>query len=143
MRKRLIYPVSQGATFEGETNDCTVRALANARGMPYTEARSVLAKHGRRRGRGAVSKVWHPAYTECGMVLQGVYGSTSRARFMGNMLNVTPGPGVTLASIMPRLSSGRYIVMITGHAVAVVDGQLIDQGPCMSGSRVFAVYKAR
>ena len=143
MRKRLIYPVSQGATFEGETNDCTVRALANARGMPYTEARSVLAKHGRRRGRSAVSKVWHPAYTECAMDLVGVYGATKRARIVGRLLGVEPGPGMTLGTLLPRIGPGRFIVMVTGHALAVVDGKIIDQGPCMAGSKVFAIYKAR
>lgn len=139
----IIRPEALGASMQTERNDCTVRALANATGMAYSEAHALLSKHGRRFKHGAFFKSYYRAYLEAGLSLVGVYGITRRARSAGNIANVTPGPGITLGRMLPRLQRGRYIVLITGHATAVVDGKLVDLGAQKAGSHVFAVFKAR
>jgi hypothetical protein len=137
----IIYPVAKGESSERERNDCTVRALANATGMAYSEAHSLLSKHGRKFKCGAFFMVYHRAYLEAGLALQGIYGSTRRARIASSRANVTAGAGITIGRMLPRLQQGRYVVLITGHALAVVDGRIIDAGGQRSGSHVFAVYK--
>jgi hypothetical protein len=49
--------------------------------------------------------------------------------------------GITLAKILPKLHTGSYIVNITGHAVAVVDGKLIDTFDNSANKRVISVFK--
>lgn len=136
-----ILPACSGQSSERERNDCTVRALANATGMAYAEAHALLSKHGRRFKRGAYFGNYYKAYLEAGLTLQGVYGGTSRARGAGRASNTQPGPGITLGRMLPRLHTGRYVVMVTGHALAVVDGKVIDIGGSRAGSHVFALFK--
>jgi len=40
-----IQAVTRGSTSDGETRDCTVRALSNASGMHYDNAHALLKKH--------------------------------------------------------------------------------------------------
>jgi hypothetical protein len=138
---KIIYPVSRGESNATEHNDCTVRALCNAANWKYPEAHAMLSKHGRRFRRGAVFSVYYKAYVEAGAKLIGVYGNTRRAVAAGRIANTQQQAGITLNSLMPRLRSGRYIVLITGHALAVVDGKVIDAGGVRAGSHVFALFK--
>lgn len=138
---KIIHPVSKGESSEREANDCTVRALTNASGMAYSEAHALLSKHGRRFRRGAFFASYHRAYLEAGLQLQGIYGSTKRARIASSRVCLTPGAGITLGRMLPRLQQGRYVVLITGHALAVVDGKIIDAGGQRAGAHVFALYK--
>lgn len=142
IQSHRIEPVTKGASFDGEKNDCTVRALANAKDIPYEEAHFTLHKYGRRDRRGAIVSVSHKAYTMQGFTCIGIYGRTLRARAMGFVGSDTPrNRGITLGKLLPKLSEGRYIVMITGHALAVINGQVIDKAANSSGQSVFAVYK--
>jgi hypothetical protein len=141
MTRKTLWPVSQGQSRMNETNDCTVRALANAAGWDYSEAHALLSKHGRRFRKGAVFSVYHKAYAEAGLHLVGIHGSTRRARFAGNYTGTTPGRGMTVETALRGLQDGRYVVLITGHAFAVVEGRIIDKGGTRAGSHVFAVYK--
>ena len=137
----IIFLVSWGESDAKEHNDCTVRALCNAANWKYAEAHALLSKHGRRFRHGAVFSVYYKAYVEAGAKLVGIYGSTVRARVAGRIANTQQQAGITLNSLMPRLRSGRYIVLITGHALAVVDGKVIDAGGVRAGSHVFALFK--
>ncbi len=142
MAQKIIWPESKGQSSESEANDCTVRALANAAGWAYSEAHALLSKHGRRFKKGAPFSVYHRAYLEAGMCLLGLYGCTRRARGAAGVAAQTPGPGMTLETALRRMQAGRYVVLITGHALAVVDGKIVDRGGTRAGSRVFAIYKA-
>jgi hypothetical protein len=141
MTRKTLWPVSQGQSRMNEARDCTVRALANAAGWDYGEAHALLSKHGRRFRKGATFSTYHKAYIEAGLRLVGVYGSTGRARFAGSFTNTTPGQGMTVETALRGLQDGRHVVLITGHAFAVVDGRIIDTAGTRAGSRVFAIYK--
>lgn len=127
--------------FDNESKDCTVRALANAAGMPYKLAHKIMEKQGRQPNRGLYFEPLHQAYIRMGFKLMGVYGRTNGSRYIAGSLNVEPKQGTTLGKILMELQSGRYIVKIRGHVLAVVDGKILDYGNNSAGSRVAAVYK--
>lgn len=100
---KTLEPICRGQSSEQEKNDCTVRALANATGMPYAEAHALLSKHGRRFRRGAYFEQSHAAYTEAGLQFLGVYGKTHRALYAGFVSQQDRRDGVTLGRLVERL----------------------------------------
>lgn len=139
---KYIKADSRGATAGGlEHNDCTVRALANASGMDYFDAHNLLSKHGRKKRCGAKFTTMHKAYDEAGFVLNSVHGTTGQAKFVSRITQREAEAGITLGKILPKLAFGEYIVNVTGHAVAVVNGKLIDTFDNPAGKRVVAVFK--
>jgi hypothetical protein len=111
--------------FFGERRDCTVRALAIAKAISYSEAHAALAKHADRKpGGGAYfSHVALPA----GLV----------------PLSVPTCPEATVAVTLRNLPrSGRFIVATAGHVFAYTDGYVCDTFSPKLRSRVKAVYKA-
>jgi hypothetical protein len=124
-----------------ETRDCTVRALASASGMHYDNAHALLKKHGRKNRCGAFFGTMLRAYNEAGFVLDSVHGTTGAARCAARISNRKADDGITLAKILPKLAFGEYIVNTTGHAVAVVNGKIIDTFDNPAGKRVVAVFK--
>lgn len=126
-----------------ELNDCTVRALANASGMPYESAHALLKKHGRKNMRGAFFDTMKDAYAEAGFEVHKVFGTTRSARFASHKTEMEPSAGCTLKRLMPQLQNGTYIVNITGHALAVVNGKVIDTFSSPAGKRVVAVFKRK
>ena len=127
--------------FVNEENDCTVRALANAAGLPYRLAHKILAKAGRKQGHGMFTKDWHPVYTRLGFKLQSIHGTTHGARFMAHMTGMVAQQGITLGKLLPSLKQGRYAIKVNGHIFAVVDGKVLDYGDNPAGCKVQAVYK--
>jgi sulfur carrier protein ThiS len=140
---RKIQAVYRGATSEtgNETKDCTVRALANATEMPYEKAHALLKKHGRKDRKGVYFPTMKAAYEEAGFTLYGVYGTTKSARYTARVAQQEAQTGTTLAKLLPNLGFGEYIVNTTGHAVAVVNGKIIDTFDNPAGKRVVAVFK--
>ena len=140
---KKIQAVYRGATSEtgNETKDCTVRALANATEMPYEKAHALLKKHGRKDRKGAYFPTMKAAYEEAGFALYGVYGTTCAARYTARITKREAETGTTLAKLLPKLGMGEYIVNTTGHAVAVVNGKIIDTFDNPAGKRVIAVFK--
>ena len=136
-----IQAVTRGATSDGETRDCTVRALSNASGMHYDNAHALLKKHGRKDRCGAFFGTMLKAYTEAGFVLDSVHGTTASARWASRVAKRKADDGITLSKILPKLAFGEYIVNTTGHAVAVVNGKIIDTFDNPAGKRVVAVFK--
>ena len=139
---KTIQSFTRGATAGGlEKNDCTVRALANAGGIDYADAHVLLKKHGRKNHCGAKFGTMHKAYTEAGFVVDSVHGTTGQARYVARITKRESQEGITLAKILPKLAFGEYIVNTTGHAVAVVNGKIIDTFDNPAGKRVVAVFK--
>lgn len=127
--------------FTNEENDCTVRALANASGMPYRLAHKILAKAGRKTRQGMLTDQYHPVYERLGFTLESIHGTTRGARYLSHKTGRNAQPGITLDNLLTRLGYGRYIIKIRGHVLAVVDKKVLDYGYNLSGSRVQAVYK--
>jgi len=139
---RVIQSASKGVErIDGEANDCTVRALANAYGMPYKLAHKIMAKQGRKPTKGLRPIETHLALTRMGFKLEGVHGTTLKARYLAKTLDCQPKAGITLASLLNSIGLGRYVVTIRGHALAIVDGQVLDYGNNLANSHVATVYK--
>lgn len=138
---KTVQAVTRGATSTGETRDCTVRALSNAGGLHYDQAHALLKKYGRKDRRGAYFSTMLGAYTEAGFVLDAVHGTTGAARSAARIAKRQAQDGITLAKLLPKLAFGEYIINTTGHAVAVVNGKIIDTFDNPAGKRVVAVFK--
>lgn len=123
----------------GEHRDCTVKALSVAKGIPYDEAHKVLKAWGRKNRCGAKFSVLHNAYTEHGFKVMGVFGKTKRARHVSRVIDAPIQAGMTLKTFKKTYTKGSYIVCVTGHAVAVVDGVQADSST--ENAKVWAVYK--
>ena len=149
--KTFIRPAAVGAlSYENgivDKNDCTVRALANAASMPYTDAHATLKKYGRKNKHGCAFPIFSAAYGENGFSLMGVFGTTGAAKYYNACvkkvsLDVPHFKGMTVGrAIDELLQVGRYIVLISGHAFAVVNGKIFDTGAISSAKSVVAIYK--
>ena len=138
----LIKSDSKGVErFEGEANDCTVRALANASGMPYKLAHKIMRKAGREERRGMHADHWLPVLNRLGFTLESIHGTTRGAKYLSYKTGKLAQPGITLDNLLNRLGYGRFIIKIRGHVLAVVDGQVLDYGYNPAGSKVQAVFK--
>jgi hypothetical protein len=115
--------------------------LAAASGMHYDQAHELLKKHGRKNRCGAFFSTMLKAYGEADFVLESVHGTTQSARYAARIAKRQASDGITLAKMLPKLAFGEYIVNTTGHAVAVVNGRIIDTFDNPAGKRVVAVFK--
>lgn len=129
-------------TVPRETNDCTVRALMAAANISYDAAHSLMAKHGRKFGKGTYHETQVKAYEEAGGDLRAVFGTTKGAKYRANKTKDVPHQkGITLASLLAEIPNGRFVCIMRGHAFAIIDRQLADGGSLPGGSRIQAIYR--
>ena len=113
----LRFKYDNGGRDRSEERDCCVRAIAIAANIPYAEAHSMLAAHGRIDNHR----------TQRFVFLMDVWkkiGQYKIFRVQG---------GGTLNQFMNEDAPGRFIVRIRGHAFAVVNGTIHDM--LLSGGR--------
>ena len=111
----------------GETNDCTVKAVAITTGASYEDAHWALAEFGRKNGHGAQISQTVGAL--------GLLGCTARRVRIGEIIDSYPKPHCNVlknitthhpdrfASVWP---AGAYLLFTAGHVAAVVDGENHD-----------------
>jgi hypothetical protein len=100
-----------------ETNDCTVRAFANALNIPYEDAHIFMKKHcGRRRGTGIKGSVLKNLFDSKKDVIRKEFGV---GIWEVNNIN-------TINNLIKKKPNGTYYVLVRGHATAVVKGKLMD-----------------
>jgi hypothetical protein len=141
---RIIAHINTVAlrTVPRETNDCTVRALTAAANIPYEQAHALMAKHGRKFGKGSYHETQAKAYTEAGGELRAIFGTTKGAKYRAHTAKDVPHQeGITLGTLIAEIPNGRFVCIMRGHAFAIVDKQLADGGSLPSGSRIQAVYR--
>lgn len=119
------YPFNQtdagraGSRRPRQKNDCAVRALAATSGLSYDEAYDMLARAGRKCGRGFFLLEWIrendplPRWTF-------IYHSFPARRGMRRMNPV---------EFAERFDRGRFICRMAGHVVACINGVFYDTGP--------------
>lgn len=101
---------TSGRTRIGERADCTVHAFSNATGCHYEKAHAALAANGRRKScRYRLHQHAHDVGRTLGVKLELVRRSGTLRRFLSDY------------------PQGRFIVRVSGHAFAVVDGSVIDR----------------
>lgn len=111
--------VNQISDKYGEGNDCTVKAVAIACQIPYEEAHQYLSKLGRRKGRG-----WYHATHIRGNKL--VRGYIDNLEKIGVAYTPVKVNSRTVSQVERELKDGHYIVQVSGHALAVVNGKVED-----------------
>ena len=139
-----IKSVATGATRSDETKDCSVRALSSAAEMHYDDAHELLAYHGRNERRGCNGATLMDAYSDAGFNDVTVFGTTKSASYysrnFANKITKTEN-GITLRNFCKKYNKGRYIVSYNGHALAVVNGEVIDRGSNPANKRVVIAFK--
>jgi len=139
---RKIHSVDTGATGNNR-KDCAVRALANAADIPYQEALECLNKHGRKDDKGTMPWTMIDAYKEYGFECKMVFGKTRNANYLGFTHPEFPRNtnNMTLGNLMQRLHKHKeYIVCISGHALAVVGGNIVDTFDNRAQKQVWCVF---
>lgn len=127
--------------------DCTVRALANTLGISYIKAHEHMQQYGARTaGTGLFDMQLYNAYTAAGAKRITTFGRGGelRKRYLLEPdlvdFKVVELPTRTSTAIRDIVKTGRHIVSIPGHALAVVDGNIIDLMDCSSNVLVTDVY---
>lgn len=107
--------IARLSTSMGETNDCTVRALAVALDGDYTQAHSAMAGNGRKKGQGAHWTIWKQAFKDCGFALDDVTNNFD---------------GATIRTVERELRARgdrrKYMFSVRGHVAAWDGTETID-----------------
>lgn len=126
-----------------ERNDCAIRATVCASAKPYAEVHAAYAAAGRTARRGT-------PWSVCQDAARALFGADVEiVKFDANYeLIGSPWRRRWHASGRPTLArftaehrKGRYVVIIKGHALALVDGVQIDTAPSGSRCKVQAYIK--
>ena len=137
--KSYIIPISQGVTRSSEKNDCVVRAIANCTGKTYDEVHSLVAKHGRKEGKGTYWDTSLAVMRELGFKCM-VFGNTKCASYFSRQLKVFRQESLTLGKAVKQFNQGNYVVFVPGHAVAMQDGKLVDSDYNSTRKQVSAIW---
>ena len=121
--------IADASNAKGETNDCTVRAIAVSTGVDYDIVHDALRARGRRNRRGAYERQWLPAIQDVGFQYEIV-----THKFSGRTAR-------TIESELRR-RGGRYIVKVARHAIGF-DGEKFIDWAAGRLNRVKVVYQIR
>ncbi len=94
------------AGYSHEVRDCVVRAISNAYCLPYAQVHEEVAKAGRK-DRGGISTV--------------------KAMQNRPVIWTIEKPHRTVGGFIKDHPHGHFVIRISGHALASVDGVLYDQ----------------
>jgi hypothetical protein len=150
-----------GKTAEGfayETNDCTVRALANATGLSYKNAHKYCALAGRKQGQGmdqtqirrVMELIRQDGVYEIKELLvpqpsfiPGMSIVNSFTRRRRNIRRAKRVGGITVNEFLWRLpKQGQFYLCCTSHAFAVADGVLRDPRQ-MSRAKMMCAFEIK
>lgn len=138
-----IQPIATGANIGNRKKDCTVRALANAADIPYYLAEEELRAYGREHNKGAHFPAFNTAYKKYGFEVEGVYGTTKMSKHYSLQTNKPARKGMSLKTALQIFNDGTYIFITAAgkHAVAAIDGELIDTFASKAHESVVLVYR--
>jgi hypothetical protein len=105
-----------------ERSDCSVKALANYMSTTYDESHKQHSTYGRVYAKGTTPITLRLTYRSLGLKCT-TYG-------VGSV------KGISVGSFVRKNSVGRFIVVITGHAFALIDGKIMDESLVKSLARV-------
>jgi hypothetical protein len=116
--------------FMNESNDCSVRATSIALGKPYKTVHEVFKKHGRKWGKGVTI-----------ITLLAVLKDVTKDNIKTVASDVIRKH--TLATFIRENPKGKYVIVKSRHAFAVIDGVAYDAHPscCTSRSIVKFAFK--
>lgn len=105
------------SAFNGDNNDCCIRALSIAANKPYAECSELFEAAGRKKNRRTSFYVSNKVYNALGLQ----YLVTDERK--------------TLTQFIKKHPTGRFVIIRSGHAFAVVDGVVHDWNGGKTGPR--------
>lgn len=123
--------------FTHERRDCTVRALASAAEMKYSEAHDWFRKSGRKEGHGGHPYKVFPAIARSGRLVispveipKPMYKTGVRLDRFGYASERTRRSLPSIKDVLPLLRANKnYYLTTRNHAFAIVKGVICDQVP--------------
>lgn len=140
------YEVSgSNATAKKETNDCVVRAIANACDVNYNQAHKYVAdKFDRKKGKGTqmfmstLDQVDQMSFDEVGqlnMFNEGIVRSIKSLgkgpKQGGKLINTKykhKPVAYTVKAFAQKFKKGNFLLAVNKHALAIKDGVVVDNG---------------
>lgn len=108
---RVYTDAGKDAAGISDHNDCSVRALVAVSSQPYGIVHGIMTDLGRKRGRGVhMNWIMGPISDRLALKLSRLPGSC------------------TVLHLLRRYQTGKILVVIRGHAFAIVDGVIHDSG---------------
>ena len=142
---KFIIPVAIGCSdiTDKERRDCAVRALCNSSEKSYEECLRVFKQYGRASGKGTDVRVLPSLFKEQGYtcLLLGDNKNSKYVKYYNPSIS-SMQKSMTVATLLrsPRYSKGNHTFVISGHAFAVVNGEIIDKNVVKANSRVFMIF---
>jgi hypothetical protein len=124
--KNFVAANPRSEDFQGERNDCVVRALSIAANLHYSTAHEYCARAGRPSRRG----MYEPQINRAISLIE---GRTVQMNWVSSKM--------TLAQFASLNPVGRFMVSKRGHAVALIDGVYHDMADCGARSVVRKWYR--
>lgn len=128
-----LHNPSVESGYAHETQDCAVRAMANAFGVPYAYAHQVFEAAGRKSSRPTSVKVIKNIVTQEHGGKKGIH-----------MDRIGRGAGqrqVTISTFCRFHPTGTYYCIVSDHAFAVVNGVVQDTFKNKGGRRIRLAYE--
>jgi hypothetical protein len=122
-----------------QKRDCAVRAIANVGVYSYPLALSLLNRAGRRDNKGTPWHALDKVYKEAGAFNVTYYGKRMAKMSMEHAVTYRD-KGMTLKTFLADNPKGRHVVIVRGHALAVVNGNTVDVFSSKAGMRVIASF---
>ena len=113
-------------------DDCTLIAVSHATGLPYTQVETLAKKVGYRPGRGGIHfSDW---------VLRMLVPAAEKRGRSVEPLRMADYGGYTVGDFVADHPTGRFAIRAPGHAMAVVNGKLIN-GDFYAGMPVHGAWE--
>lgn len=135
---RFVLASGEAWVRPGFTNFCSVKALAITCDLTLDDALKHAARCGRKPKRGISPWKLFP--------MRRVPGKPWKRRQTVNgarVVEITYPTNLTLATFLDRHRTGRYIITVTGHAMAVVDGAVHDHHQPRESIKVRCIMKLK
>jgi len=126
-----------------EDNDCAVRALANAFDWDYRRAHNIFKKEGRQNNCGTLTTTCYKVFSRyCGKTYYTKEYAKRVAKQESEWTIEEGNPKAkTITSFCRLFPKGTYVVLTSGHALAVVNGEPQDWTNSNNRHRVEAYWE--
>lgn len=127
----IIKANGPASLMNGDNNSCTVKALSATFGISYDEAYEYAAKTwGRVKGKGVFTSSILRSFPDSFDSSRTVFGTTVE-RVKATKDYKQPDKTIktrkmTLATFATTYKTGTYYILVNGHALAVIDGEVVD-----------------
>ena len=143
---KTIHPVSSGITdpTNEDNNNCGLRAYCNVTGKSYKDTQIIFAKQGRKYKRGTPVLILNKIMQNAGFNPL-LMGSVAAVKYIERCTTLrSTGPSRTIKSLLndKEYQQGNHVFCIKEHALAVVDGKVLDTFSSSASARVYVVYSS-